>query len=290
LELLLMRIALTVTLALLMSSAARAADKDLVKAELLADVSAVKPGEKFNVGVLLRIKPEWHVYWKNPGESGVATKVKITSSNANVGEARFPVPIIFEQPGEIIGYGYEKEVMFIAPVQVPQDAKGGSEITIAADTSWLSCAEVCIPGKAKLETKVRVADAREKANEEIFLKWHQRIPFPAERLISSGRISADPIVLSNGAGRTRIHTTFAPDELKPIPAPPEGYELEIGEPRNDNGTFIPIEARAFGTAKPGDTSATILLIAPDGATGYELTIPITQRSAATGPAGAQTRN
>ena len=47
----------------------RSRSDHLVKAELLADVSSVKPGEPFTVGVLLKMKPHWHVYWKNPGDS-----------------------------------------------------------------------------------------------------------------------------------------------------------------------------------------------------------------------------
>ena len=47
--------------------------KDLVKAELLADVAAVKPGEEFTLGILLEIKPKWHVYWKYPGAFGSPT-------------------------------------------------------------------------------------------------------------------------------------------------------------------------------------------------------------------------
>src|SRR5687768_7216726 len=50
--------------------------KDLVKAELVTEVASVKPGEPFSAGVLLKMKPHWHVYWKNPGDSGMATGVQ----------------------------------------------------------------------------------------------------------------------------------------------------------------------------------------------------------------------
>ena len=48
---------------------------DNVRAELLADVSAVKPGEPFWVGLRQTIRPKWHTYWKNPGESGLPTEI-----------------------------------------------------------------------------------------------------------------------------------------------------------------------------------------------------------------------
>src|SRR6266542_3180257 len=43
---------------------------DNVRAELLADASAIKPGEPFWVGLRQTIRPKWHTYWKNPGDSG----------------------------------------------------------------------------------------------------------------------------------------------------------------------------------------------------------------------------
>src|SRR5258708_8245262 len=49
-----------------------------VRAELLADVAAVKPGEPFWVGLRQAIRPKWHTYWKNPGESGLPTEIKWT--------------------------------------------------------------------------------------------------------------------------------------------------------------------------------------------------------------------
>ena len=49
--------------------------KELVKATLIADVSSIQPGQKFRLGVLYRIEPGWHIYWKYPGDSGIPTKI-----------------------------------------------------------------------------------------------------------------------------------------------------------------------------------------------------------------------
>ena len=38
--------------------------------ELLVPRNAVKPGETFPVGVKFTLQPGWHIYWKNPGDSG----------------------------------------------------------------------------------------------------------------------------------------------------------------------------------------------------------------------------
>src|SRR5437867_3085239 len=85
---------------------------DLVKATLVSDVSSVKAGQPFTLGVLLKIEPGWHVYWKNPGESGMATSVQWkVPEGFKVGELQFPIPIRFGQSGDVIGYGYQDEVL-----------------------------------------------------------------------------------------------------------------------------------------------------------------------------------
>jgi len=33
-----------------------------LRAKLVADIAAVKPGESFNLGVFMEIDPGWHVY------------------------------------------------------------------------------------------------------------------------------------------------------------------------------------------------------------------------------------
>src|ERR1700722_18633836 len=79
-----------------------------VKAELLADVSAIQPGKPFWLGVRLMIDPSWHVYWKNPGDSGLPTRVKLTVPDGfTAGAIQFPTPNRFQQPGNIIAFGYE---------------------------------------------------------------------------------------------------------------------------------------------------------------------------------------
>ena len=60
--------------------AARAAPpmSELVRAELIAEPAAITPGEPFWVGLRLRIKERWHVYWRNPGDSGEAVAITWT--------------------------------------------------------------------------------------------------------------------------------------------------------------------------------------------------------------------
>ena len=46
---------------------------DLVIAALVA--GPLSSGEPGFIGVQYTIKPGWHIYWENPGESGIPTEV-----------------------------------------------------------------------------------------------------------------------------------------------------------------------------------------------------------------------
>jgi DsbC/DsbD-like thiol-disulfide interchange protein len=49
------------------------------RARLVADVESAGPGTTFTAGIVLTMAPGWHTYWKNPGESGLATSIAWTA-------------------------------------------------------------------------------------------------------------------------------------------------------------------------------------------------------------------
>jgi thiol:disulfide interchange protein DsbD len=98
-------------------------------------------------------------------------------TGVTVGELRYPVPIKFKQPGDMVGYGYENKVLHVAEVTVADDVKPGTDLKIDADVAWLVCKDVCIPGKAKLSVTLPVSqEPVAKANEKVFAEWAERWP------------------------------------------------------------------------------------------------------------------
>ena len=163
--------------------AATQSGNDLVKARLVSDVNSVKPGEPFTLGVLLKITPGWHIYWKNPGESGMATSVKWKLPEGfAAGELQFPFPRQFGQSGDVIGYGYEDEVLLTATITPPKNLDSSKPLSVSADVAWLVCEKVCLPGKAKL-----TLDFPTIAEAEVFAAWRQL--FPRATLAASGNES-----------------------------------------------------------------------------------------------------
>ncbi|MEM1098067.1 MAG: protein-disulfide reductase DsbD domain-containing protein, partial [Planctomycetota bacterium] len=135
-----------------------------VTLRLVSAADAAVPGETLRLGVLLEHAPTWHTYWTNPGDSGDITKLAWTlPEGVSAGEVAWPTPIEFEQFG-LVGYGYEGELLLPVEIEVPADYAGES-LPISVAVRFLSCAEVCIPGRASLSLEVPVAAAASPSDE-----------------------------------------------------------------------------------------------------------------------------
>jgi thiol:disulfide interchange protein len=146
--------------------------RELVQAKLLADIAAVVPGKPFTVGLLLHMVPNWHTYWKFPGDAEIKWKLP---EGWKAGEIQWPIPLKLDEPGDIQIYGYHDEVLLMQEITPPASLKD-STVQLAADTNWLVCEKICIPGSASLKLDLPVAAESTSANEEIFSRYRRSLP------------------------------------------------------------------------------------------------------------------
>ncbi|MEY2631620.1 MAG: hypothetical protein RIR00_274, partial [Pseudomonadota bacterium] len=84
-----------------------------VATELLASVAAARPGTEILLGVRQQIAPGWHTYWRNPGDSGMATRISWTlPAGARGGELLWPAPRRFAEGSDSV-FGYQDEVTLL---------------------------------------------------------------------------------------------------------------------------------------------------------------------------------
>jgi len=213
----------------LMACAAPPAAEDLVKASLVADTSAVQPGQPFKVGVLLKIAPQWHVYWQNAGEGGVPTTVNLRLPDGFVASPlQYPVPKHLPLQGGLFAYGYEDEVMLTATITPPAKIDS-SNVSIGAESNWLVCEKVCVMGNANVSLTLPVADAAGPDQQALFKAWTSKLPVPVavDKRVASYNVEQRP-----GEILIRIDWRDAP------PAdiewfPPASDALNFGAPRVD---------------------------------------------------------
>ncbi len=127
--------------------------RDHINVELVAASTAVAPGGTLTVALRLEPDEHWHTYWKNPGDSGLATLIDWQLPEGfEAGPIQWPAPERIDI-GPLANYGYHDEVLLLTDIRVPAGASG--DIPIRAAASWLVCEEICIPGDADLSLDLR---------------------------------------------------------------------------------------------------------------------------------------
>jgi len=134
-----------------------------VEAELVTDDASAQPGKPTLVGLKLRMAAEWHTYWKNPGDSGLPTKIQWTLPEGwKAGAIQWPYP----EPlpvGPLMNYGYDDEVVLLAELTPPATAPEGNA-PIKAHAEWLVCKDICVPEKGDLDIALPVSKAQPRKN------------------------------------------------------------------------------------------------------------------------------
>lgn len=131
-----------------------------VRAELLAHApQGVVTGQPVWVGLQIAHQPEWHTYWKNPGDSGLATSLVWTlPPGVTAGDIAWPVPHKI-RIGTLANYGFEGTLLLPVPLTISPDFKPSllaSELEVKLHAVWLVCRKECIPEEGDFVLKLPV--------------------------------------------------------------------------------------------------------------------------------------
>jgi thiol:disulfide interchange protein DsbD len=117
-----------------------------VQVQILSEEMTLRPGATQTFALRFQPDPRWHVYWKNPGDSGEPPRLEWKKPEGwSLSEFSWPVPQRI-QVGPFYNIGYEGEVVLPFQLTVPPDQTGDA-ITLEALARWLVCEEECIPGQ-----------------------------------------------------------------------------------------------------------------------------------------------
>ncbi|MFP4379406.1 MAG: protein-disulfide reductase DsbD domain-containing protein [Candidatus Sumerlaeia bacterium] len=151
--------------------------EDRVQVRLLTKGLLPDKDNVLRVGLHFEMAEDWHIYWKNPGDSGLPTRVDWTLPEGySAGPILWPTPHSFEQPGEIQGYGYSDEVLLIVDIQALESQSLDKTIRMEADVNWLACADVCIPGGSRLVSLVETSGEDTNKYIDVFDKYEAQLP------------------------------------------------------------------------------------------------------------------
>jgi thiol:disulfide interchange protein len=234
--------------------------KELVTPSLLADVKAIQPGQKFRVGILYRIEPSWHIYWRYSGDSGIPTKIAWQlPPGFKVGDLQWPVPTRDKEPGDLEVFAYTSEVLLFAEVEAPATLPA-EPILVQAKTDWLVCQSLCVPGRAQLSLTLTGGGSVASDAAQIFQKYASQVPGQLANPIKIGfsRMGKSLVAVVDGVPHDAALDFF--------PIPPE--DSVIGHVvRDGNRLTIPIDTEV----KPINRMDGVLVVGSgESRRGYEI--------------------
>lgn len=133
---------------------------DPIHLSLKSENKAVKAGEPFWVALDVTVEPGWHLYWKNPGDVGMAPQIEwVVPDGYKIDALEWPVPekSVTE---DITSYGYSKPTVILARV-IPS-GKESSSIPVEVRLKWLACNDsTCRPGESTSRVALQLGTVSE---------------------------------------------------------------------------------------------------------------------------------
>jgi thiol:disulfide interchange protein len=250
-------------------AASSSADAAHLHVQLVMPYPLLASGTPGDIGIYFKLEPGWHVYWKNAGDSGEPPRVRWTlPEGVSAGPIQFPAPKRLPL-GPLMDFGYEDEVLFPITLNVSKLAQTG-DVVLHAKVDWLVCREVCIPGKAELETTavasadmVKSTVGRSAADEDIYKRLIGRLPEPlpssAKAVFASTATGFRLVVLT---GKSESAAQFFPDEQNVIDNPAPQTVSPLGQ-----GVVLTLKKDANLAAAPAKLTGIVEL---SGGPAYEI--------------------
>ncbi len=258
-------------------------------------------GLAVRVGVLLDPAPGWHLYWRNPGASGLAPQLDWQVDGARVGEIAWPAPSRFlEGDGAIETFGYGERVLLASRAELVADVPGTRLARVDAEV--LLCERECVPTRVSLARPLApggdpASDAEER---RLFEAAARSLPRPAQEL---------SVALEAAAGAPGVTLAVRPcagpsprpdcAELRaPTDGPPlspelypeffpeaPGFEVTGTRPHPSDPRAWLVTLRGPASAGDAERLRGVLVLADAGAARHPLEVDVPLRPAA--PASAQ---
>ena len=258
-----------------------------VEATLLSDVRQLAAGDSFRVGVRLQLAPGWHVYWRNPGEAGMASEVTLQAPGLTVGPLQWPLPTVLRSPDDsITTYGYTEDVVLFALVQA--QVASGPSVALRALVDVLVCEVECIPATLSLQRRLAVgpaaiADGEAKA---LLDAAQARVPLTQSQAGLQLRLLTAPRLRPGAAFSARL--SAASQDGRPLPLPardafiPDRTQGVPSFSLEGQGGQLQLQGRLALEASPGPVVLRgVLRLVGTPERGVEVTLPLGSISAVT---------
>jgi thiol:disulfide interchange protein DsbD len=169
-------------------AAAQMDGSEYVKVNVQGPLVSQLQGDRFFVAVNFALGEGWHIYWKNPGDSGAPPSFDWTLPEGfQVVSTRWQAPHRIVTGG-ITSYGFDGGTSMIVEVKAPASFKAGDKFAYTLETNYLVCKDLCLPGSAKVSGEFAVPDS----GSRILIP----VPTPGKQESTSHKTEGDNVALT----------------------------------------------------------------------------------------------
>ncbi|MEO6119276.1 MAG: protein-disulfide reductase DsbD domain-containing protein [Terriglobales bacterium] len=234
-----------------------------VKVSLISENASLQPGKTAWVGLRFQLEKGWHVYWKNPGDSGEPPKIDWQlPAGWKAGDLQYPLP--HRLPLQtLMNFGYENDVLYLVPLTVPAAAKGPA--SLVANIRWMVCENTCIPGKGKLTVSLPVASTAPQPGVQAQLIKDARARLPRNGGLRATISSSNDSFVFRVTAPAKGAEFFPFDDLQIENAAPQRFtggagSFQLAVKKSEQLAKLPLRIRG--------------LLVLDGRRGYEVDLPV----------------
>mgnify|MGYP005843568601 FL=1 len=183
-----------------------AQEKPEPEAYIILDSFSLEKSRIIDAAVVIRLQEGWHIYWRNPGDSGMPTSFEfILPESIKVSEIKWAVPKIFEFEG-YASYGYEGLAVFPFSIYIPENFNQ-DEITIEVNLKSLICKEFCKPFNKNLSRIIRLKDTyvASKSDYDLLQNTYKDIPLKNDKLKLRAKNHSDFVAINISSDIIKIN-------------------------------------------------------------------------------------
>ncbi len=226
-------------------------------------------------GLYFDIIPDWHLYWINPGDSGMPPEITWDLPDGfKAGDMIFPVPEKFIKSGQVT-YGFTGELLLLCEIETPEDFYSEAEksLHIKAMIDWMVCRESCALGRSEVSaTLSEISPDDIETAKAVKQKYSGAYPQSTDEL----DVSIHDIRLQNDRGDLIIKISLKGEAISQIkefyPYPLADYVIKQNK-TGFTGEKIHLELTPSGKNSVLSEIRGLLITGPSG---YEISIPISK--------------
>lgn len=203
------------------------------------EATQLSPGAKSWLALEFKLDPHWHIYYKNPGDSGIAPTVKMKTPEVTAGDILFPPPEKIVA-ATLVSYGYHDRVVLLVPFTIAATTKSGT-LKAQGKLDYLECRESCLPAGGDFSFDLPIGDLTkpDEKTAALFNAAREKLPRPSPFKITRNSDNDFSVLLP-----------VTPNEILAIPDPLGSVDVQAPKTTIENNlirlAYVPGKKRSDG--------------------------------------------